>query len=48
MLEICPSGEEKNRFFIFPFSSNSLQKLCSHPDDKERYLVKLAANADRK
>ncbi len=26
MLEICPSGEEKNRFFIFPFLKHLPQK----------------------
>jgi hypothetical protein len=48
MLEICPRGEERNRFFIFLFLQRLPKELRSHLNDSEQDPVKLAAKADRK
>jgi hypothetical protein len=48
MLEICPRGEERNRFFIFLFLQRLTKELRSHLNDSEQDPVKLAAEADCK
>jgi hypothetical protein len=48
MLEICPRGAKKNRFFILLFLQRLPKELCSYLEGKERDPARLDGEADCK